>query len=94
MKTIKVDSKVLELMTIKSEKAENLTREETPFLMSWCDQQRESLWDELSLQEILNIYRVSGKWVDWECWFSDEPELAINGWNSAVKREHQMKIGE
>lgn len=81
-------------MSIKSEKAENLTREETSVLMSWCDLQWESLWNELGLQEILNVYRVSGKWVNWECWFSEEPELAIKGWNSAVKCEHHLKIGD
>lgn len=91
MKTIKVDQMVLKLIPVKSEKAENLNREETQILMNWCDNQLESLWDELSLQEILNIYRVSGKWVNWECWFEEEPELAIKGLNSAVKREHCIK---
>lgn len=84
MKTIKVTPKALDLINVKSEKASDLTREETESLMRWCDCQQESLWDGMSLQEILNVYRVSAEWDTFEGWAEEDWKSAYRAWNSAV----------
>jgi hypothetical protein len=83
-KTVKVDPKHLALCAVKADRAENLTREEAQILMNWCDHQSEDLWDGLSLQEILNVYRASAEMVDWEGWASEDWRAAYKAWNSAV----------
>jgi hypothetical protein len=90
MKTIPVNQSDLALCEIKSERAEKMSRDECQVLMNWCGWQTESLWDGLSLQEILNVYRISAKWLIWEAWFEDEPSAAIEGWNQAVNPEHAI----
>jgi hypothetical protein len=84
MKTIKVTPKALALIDVKSENASDLTREETASLMCWCDCQQESLWDGMSLQEILNVYRVSAEWDRFEDWTEADWKSAYRAWNSAV----------
>jgi hypothetical protein len=84
MKTIKVKPKVLALCAVKAERASDLTREETESLMRWCDCQQESLWDGMSLQEILNVYRVSAEWDRFEDWTEADWKSAYLAWNSAV----------
>lgn len=83
-KKVKVSKNVLALCSIKSDLAENLTREETKDLMSWCDCQTEDLWNEMTLQEILNVYRASGEYVTFELWAEDDWRAAYKAWNSAV----------
>lgn len=84
MKTIKVTPKALALIDVKSERASDLTREENASLMRWCDCQQESLWDGMSLQEILNVYRVSAEWDTFEGWAEEDWKSAYHAWNSAV----------
>jgi len=84
-KTIKnVPLKFLQLCTVKSEKAQDLTRDEICALMGWCDCQEDALWDSMSLQEILNVYRVSAEWDTWEGWASEDVKAAHKAWNRAV----------
>ncbi|WKT94529.1 hypothetical protein QYR01_10520 [Brucella anthropi] len=93
MKTIKVHPKLLHLCAVKVENAADMSREETAALMNWCDCQTESLWDHMSLQEILNVYRVSAEWDTWEDWAQDDPQDARYMWNKAViDPENKMKI--
>lgn len=84
MKTIKVVAKVLSLCAVKVEHAADLSREEIQALMYWCDHQSEILWDGMSLQEILNVYRVSAEYVSWEDWAQEDWKKAYKAWNSAV----------
>lgn len=84
MKTIEVDANVLELCNVKAKFASELTREETVNLMSWCDWQDESLWEDMNLQEILNVYRVSDEYDTWEGWANEDWKTAYKAWNSAV----------
>ncbi len=84
MKTIKVSRKVLELCFVKAEHASDLDREQTANLMAWCDCQSEDLWTDMTLQEILNVYRVSAEWNTFEDWADADRETAHEAWNSAV----------
>jgi len=84
IKSICVKPKALALCFVKARLAADLTREETQSLMHWCDSQTEALWDNMSLQEILNVYRISAESVTWEMWAEDEPENARVAWNRAV----------
>jgi hypothetical protein len=72
------------LCAIAAERATDLTREETAILMGWCDLQTESLWDGMSLQSILNVYRASAEWVTWEGWREEEFDAAGLAWDAAV----------
>lgn len=90
MKTIDVTDREIALCAVKSRAAADLTRDEINELTYWCDCQTESLWDGLTLQEIINVYRVSAKWTTWEDWSEEEPEAALRGWNRAVNAENKM----
>lgn len=61
-----------------------LTREQARQLTNWCDCQSEALWDGMSLQECLNVYRVSWEWDTWEGWSEEDRPAAHAAWNSAV----------
>lgn len=64
--------------------ATEMTREEIVVLMGWCDWQEEDLWNDMSLQEILNVYRVSAEWENWESWAQEDWKAAYRAWNHAV----------
>lgn len=83
-KTILVEPKVLALCFVKSNLAADLTREETVALMSWCDCQREDLWENMTLQEILNVYRATAEYDTFEGWAEEDREAAHAAWNKAV----------
>lgn len=84
IKTVKVDPKFLALCGVKAPVASQMTREETAILMNWCDSQREDLWDGMSLQEILNVYRATAEWDNFEGWAEEDWNSAYKAWNSAV----------
>lgn len=81
---ITVSPKALALCSVKSAKASDLTRDEAADLMAWCDCQTEDLWDGMTLQEILNVYRASAEYVTWEDWAMDDRRAAHKAWNAAV----------
>lgn len=83
-KTVKVSDKIIALCGVKSEKAENLTREEVQSLMNWCDHQTEDLWEDMSLQEILNVYRATAEYDTFEGWAEEDWKAAHAAWNKAV----------
>ena len=72
---------------IKAKRAAQLSREEASQLMSWCDWQIEALWDDLNLQQILNVYHASAEYEDAQSWLEEEPEKAVKGFNKAVGKE-------
>lgn len=94
MHTINVSPRALTLCNVKARNASELTREETESLMSWCDCQTESLWDDMTLQEILNVYRVSAEYVTWEDWAMDDRKAAHKAWNRAVIQSHNRMVAE
>ncbi len=49
-------------MQIRSTRASALTLTETRALMRFCGCQRESLWDDLDLQGVLDVYHAIGDW--------------------------------
>ena len=83
-KTVKVSAKILSLCFVKAEKACDLTRDETQALMNWWDCQDESLWGDMSLQEILNVYRATAEYDTIEGWAQEDWQAAYKAWNSAV----------
>lgn len=83
-KTIPVTPEALRLCFVKAERAEALTREEIVALMSWCDCQREDLWENMSLQEILNVYRATAEYESFEAWAQEDRRAAHAAWNRAV----------
>lgn len=84
IKTIIVKPEFMNLCFVKSSLASHLTREETASLMAWCDCQNESLWESMSLQEILNVYRATAEYETFESWAQDDWREAYEAWNSAV----------
>jgi hypothetical protein len=83
-KTVPVPAKVLQHCAVKAKRAADMTREEVTSLMSWCDCQREDLWDNMSLQEILNVYRATAAWMTFEAWAEEDRPAAHAAWNAAV----------
>jgi hypothetical protein len=83
-KSISVEPQVLALCSVKAALASALTRQEIADLMSWCDCQEEALWDDMTLQEILNVYRVSAEWDTWQGWAEEDRKAAHAAWNRAV----------
>jgi len=66
-----------------------LSRDEVQRLMGWCDRQRESLWDGMTLQDILNVWHISCQWDNFESWSEDEGDVARLCWNAVVKDKQQ-----
>lgn len=87
-KTIKITAQAqvlaLSRSSVKAQRAEDLTFREIADLVNWCNHQRSNLWEEMSLQEILNVYRVSIEWDTWEGWASEERGAARKAWDRAV----------
>lgn len=84
MKTVEVSAKYLAHCSVRPRLAADLSRQDVSDLMHWCDGQTEALWDDMSLQEILNVYRVSAEWDTWEVWASEDRVSAHAAWDRAV----------
>jgi hypothetical protein len=84
LKTVEVEPEVLGWCLIKAESVLDMTFDDLKRLENWTASQQSSLWDNMSLQEILNVYRVSAAWDDWEDWYDEEPNRAKMAWNEAV----------
>lgn len=78
---------------VKAWRAIDLTRDETKALMNWCDHQAEDLWDGMALQEILNVYRLSAPWENFEAWAEAEGDKARRAWNSMVRPMNHLQLG-
>lgn len=87
---VEIPEKFLEHCAVKAKTADELSREEISSLMNWCDWQRESLWDGMNLQEILNVYRVSAQWESWESWEQEDPAAAVKAWNRVVREKNHL----
>lgn len=61
-----------------------LTMPQMVQLATWCDCQHSALWDDMTVQEILNVYRISWEWDTWEGWAEDDRPAAHAAWNRAV----------
>lgn len=84
MKTIHVSPGALALCSVKADVAADMSRSEISDLMAWCDCQSEHLWDDMTLQEILNVYRASAEYETWQGWAEDNRKAAHAAWNKAV----------
>lgn len=83
-KIVVVEPKVIELCAVKAAFATDLTFEEIEALVNWCNCQQSDLWDGMSLQEILNVYRATAEWYTFEAWAEEDWEAAYAAWNAAV----------
>lgn len=84
IKTIKLPESSLKWINIKVERASDMSIEDMGTLVNWCGWQDGNLWEDMSLQEILNVYRISAEWDTWEGWAEDEWPAAHKAWNKAV----------
>lgn len=94
IKSVQVSAKALSLCAVKAEFAHQLGRDETAALMAWCDCQAEDLWMDMSLQEILNVYRASAEYDTWSGWASTDRTAAHKAWNAAVIDPGNRMVGE
>lgn len=89
--SVDVDPRDLELCGIKARYAQDMTCEDMRALVNWCNCQTESLWDGMNLQEILNVYRVSARYVTWESWCEESPSVALGAWNRVVTNANFLR---
>ena len=83
-KGVQVSDKVLKHCAVKAMYADQLKLEECEALVNWCNCQSSDLWEDMSLQEILNVYRATAEWDTFEAWASADWEAAYAAWNAAV----------
>lgn len=83
-KSISVAEGVLALCSVKARIAGKLTLDEAADLATWCNCQRADLWEDMTLQECLNVHRVSAEWETWESWAEEDWRAAYAAWNRAV----------
>lgn len=83
-KGVQVLDKVLKHCAVKAMYADQLKFEEIEALVIWCNSQSSDLWEDMSLQEILNVYRVTAEWFNFETWAAEDWEAAYAAWNAAV----------
>lgn len=76
------------LGAVKKRLAEDLTMGDVQILVNWTNWQASSLYEELTLQEVLNVYRVSSDWVTWQAWAEDDVKAACKAWNGVTLPEN------
>lgn len=81
---IEVPANVIKHCAVKAAYATDLNLEEIEALAYWCNCQSSDLWDDMSLQEILNVYRATAEWDTFEAWANEDWEAAYAAWNAAV----------
>lgn len=84
IKAISVPAKIIERCAVQSAYATDLTFEELQALVNWCNCQSSDLWEDMSLQEILNVYRATSEWCTFEAWAAEDWKAAYAAWNAAV----------
>lgn len=71
-----------------------LNREQVSDLMGWCDFQDESLWDGMTMQEILNIWHVSIEYDSFEGWAQERGDEARKQWNRVTYPNNHLMLKE
>ena len=72
--------------------ASQLNREQMTDLMAWCDYQDESLWDGMTLQEILNVWHISINYYSFEGWAQEEGDKARKQWNRVTYPANHLRL--
>lgn len=75
---------------IATKKAARMTLDELRRLVDFCNCQRESLWDDLDLQGLLDVYHASAVWDGVETWLNcaneggtdEEQKAALRAWRA------------
>lgn len=72
--------------SIKAEHTDpvNLNMQQLGLLVRWCSCQAPSLFDDLPLSEVLQIYHASIEWMTFEDWLEEEPLDAARAYNGIV----------
>ena len=91
---VDVAPEVLALCRIKAASVDELTRDEIKGLMNWCDHQSEDLWEGMTLQEILNVYRVSAEYDTFEGMAEEMGNAARVAWNKVVRPINHLRTLE
>lgn len=84
MKTISLTPEQVANLPVKAERVADMTLEDCRMLARWAYYQSSALWDDMNLQEILNVYRASWEWDTWEGWSEEDRPAAHAAWNRAV----------
>ena len=86
MKTVQVNPFYFADMEVKTESASALSLIESERLAGWCRIHSRHLWEDLNLQQILNVYRAcaNGAWSSFEAWYHADSDEAMIAWNDAI----------
>lgn len=79
---------------VKKSDASKLTLDEIEHIVHWCGFQDGNLWEGMTLQEILNVYRISGEFDSFECMAEQEGDGARRKWNNVVRRKNRLQLVE
>lgn len=74
--------------------ASDLRYEEISIIIEWADAQDPRLFEDLNLQELLNLYRISVDRGDIDNWFEEDPEGAVVAYNSAVNPDNVLRVSK
>lgn len=77
MRTPTIKSTIYAEREIKTLLASALTLEDTRTLIAWCNWHRESDFDGLDLQAILDLYTASSVWEGLDAWLSSENDEQV-----------------
>lgn len=86
-----VPDKHLKNLSVKAIRPADLTVEELIDLAAWCEGQSSDMWTGMNLQEVLNVYRISAEWINWELWADEEGDVAREAWNKVVRPENHFE---
>lgn len=90
MKFIELTKQQEEYLDFTTKDASELLFQDIVLLLDWCSMQDDNMFIDLSLQELLNLYRISHNWEDFDMWFNEEPKAALNAYNAAVDESNRM----
>lgn len=75
---------------VRAVRAGDLGRDDIAILTNWCNHQREALWQGMNLQEILNVYRLSAEYDNFEQFIEDVGNVARREWNRGVRQQNKL----
>ena len=72
--------------------ASELLYQEIAIIFEWAEEQDSDFFVDLSLQEVLNVYRVSADYEDFEEFLEMNSEKAVEAYNSAVAEDNRIVV--
>lgn len=77
---------------VKEMRADRLTLDQIEHLVHWCGMQDGNLWEGMTLQEIVNVYRISAEYENFESFAEQEGDNARKKWNAVVRTHNQLQM--